>query len=55
LLFVRQADSPLMASKGSGIYNARFGTSEVYTRTTANHGNFIYYAGGWRPWGDISA
>ncbi|MEV0568657.1 S8 family serine peptidase, partial [Dactylosporangium sp. NPDC050588] len=54
LLYVRQVDPPAIASKPVGINNQRFGTTEVYGRTTDNRIVYAYRAGTeWSDWSDL--
>ncbi|GAA1558428.1 hypothetical protein GCM10009827_094230 [Dactylosporangium maewongense] len=54
LLYVRQNTPPKIASKPAGINNQRFGTTEVYGRTTDNKIVYAYRAGAnWSEWADL--
>ncbi|GGM73983.1 S8 family serine peptidase [Dactylosporangium sucinum] len=53
LLQVRQADPPQASGRLSTLYNPRFGTTEVYARSTDNHLIYAYYAQGWSGWTDL--
>ncbi|MEV4131463.1 S8 family serine peptidase [Dactylosporangium sp. NPDC049742] len=54
LLYIRQNDPPRIASKPAGINNQRFGTTEVYGRTTDNKIVYAYKAGtDWSDWSDL--
>ncbi|MGI5178576.1 S8 family serine peptidase [Dactylosporangium sp. CA-152071] len=54
LLYIRQNDPPRIASKPVGINNQRFGTTEVYGRTTDNKIVYAYRAGSeWSDWSDL--
>ncbi|MEV4134020.1 S8 family serine peptidase [Dactylosporangium sp. NPDC049742] len=54
LLYIRQNDPPRIASKPAGINNQRFGTTEVYGRTTDNKIVYAYRAGTeWSDWSDL--
>ncbi|WP_239124558.1 S8 family serine peptidase, partial [Rhizocola hellebori] len=53
LLYVRNVEPPAIASNTVGLYNPRFGTTEVYARTAANHLTYSYWAGGWSEWVDL--
>ncbi|GGM51176.1 S8 family serine peptidase [Dactylosporangium sucinum] len=53
LLQVRQGDPIQVAGKTSTLYNPRWGTTEVYARSTTNHLIYAYYALGWSGWIDL--
>jgi subtilisin family serine protease len=54
LLFVRQVDPPQVASRTVSLYNPKYGTTEVYARSTNDHLVYTYYYNGWASdWIDL--
>ncbi|GAA1539127.1 hypothetical protein GCM10009827_067970 [Dactylosporangium maewongense] len=53
LLYVRQADPPRPGSRTVSLFNPRFGTTEVYARTTGGSLAYAYRSGEWSGWTDL--
>ncbi len=53
MLYVRNVEPPVIDSKTMGLYNPRFGSTEVYARTADNHVAYAYKSGGWSEWSDL--
>jgi subtilisin family serine protease len=53
LLFVRNTEAPTIAGKAVVLFNPRFGTTEVYARSSDNHLIYTYWNGYWAAWTDL--
>jgi subtilisin family serine protease len=53
LLYVRNAEAPTIVGKAVVLYNPRFGTTEVYARSSDNHLVYTYWNGVWSSWKDL--
>ncbi|WP_432828245.1 S8 family serine peptidase [Dactylosporangium sp. CA-092794] len=53
LVYVRQGDPPHPAGRTMSLYNPRFGTTEVYSRSTDDHLIYTYWSGDWSDWTDL--
>ncbi|WP_203911508.1 hypothetical protein, partial [Rhizocola hellebori] len=43
-----------VASDPALLYNPRFGTTEVYVRTSANETQYRYFSNGWSVWNPLA-